>query len=164
MSVEKNKIVNKIIRFVPVIIMMIVIFAFSAMPGEESSDTSMKFLNPLLHIMEGISHHKLGPDFENSLHWFIRKAAHFSEYAFFGILVLNAFYTKEKTLLSLGVFSEIFVLLYAINDEIHQYFVPGRYAALLDVCIDSSGALLGILVVLLIINSRRKRKRNIETL
>ena len=35
--------------------------------------------------------------------------------------------------------------LYAATDELHQYFVPGRACMFTDVCIDSFGALLGIL-------------------
>ena len=35
--------------------------------------------------------------------------------------------------------------LYAISDEVHQHFVEGRHAAALDVLIDATGALVGVL-------------------
>lgn len=35
--------------------------------------------------------------------------------------------------------------LYGITDEIHQYFVPGRYSEIGDVIADSVGALIGCL-------------------
>ena len=35
--------------------------------------------------------------------------------------------------------------LYAVTDEVHQYFVPGRSCELRDVLVDTSGALTGIL-------------------
>lgn len=37
--------------------------------------------------------------------------------------------------------------LFGVSDEIHQYFVPGRAADVLDVVADGVGALLGALVV-----------------
>ena len=42
------------------------------------------------------------------------------------------------------VFTLLLCIGYAITDELHQAFVPGRTPKLLDVLIDSSGALLGI--------------------
>lgn len=35
-------------------------------------------------------------------------------------------------------------VLYAISDEVHQSFVPGRGAQVKDVLIDSAGAIVGI--------------------
>lgn len=40
-----------------------------------------------------------------------------------------------------------FVMLYAISDEFHQSFIPGRGASFKDVCIDTLGGISGILVV-----------------
>ena len=43
--------------------------------------------------------------------------------------------------------------LYAATDEIHQYFVPGWACMFTDVCIDSVGALLGVLFATVILVS-----------
>lgn len=40
---------------------------------------------------------------------------------------------------------------YAVLDEIHQYFIPGRAMSAVDVCIDSAGALIGIIIVRVIV-------------
>lgn len=40
---------------------------------------------------------------------------------------------------------------YAITDEIHQYFTPGRNASIVDVCIDSAGVLTGIFILVILI-------------
>ena len=40
----------------------------------------------------------------------------------------------------------IFSIFYAASDEFHQTFVPGRDGNIVDVLIDSSGALVGILL------------------
>ncbi len=47
-------------------------------------------------------------------------------------------------------------ILYAISDEVHQSFVPGRGPGVMDVLIDSAGAMVGIGMYEMI--SRIKRK------
>lgn len=37
-------------------------------------------------------------------------------------------------------------IVYAVSDEIHQLFVPGRGAQVKDVMIDSTGAFAGIII------------------
>ncbi|MCK5811789.1 MAG: VanZ family protein [Clostridiales bacterium] len=79
--------------------------------------------------------------------WFvtlIRKTAHFVEYFILGFLAVKShgsFYKKYSILVSL-----LFCISYAFTDEIHQLFVSGRAFMLLDVFIDSIGALSAILL------------------
>ena len=47
-------------------------------------------------------------------------------------------------------------VLYAISDEVHQFFVPGRGPQAKDVFIDSAGAVVGICMYRMI--SRIKKK------
>ena len=65
---------------------------------------------------------------------------------FFGILYL--FFTravrltdsfKPKNLMRLGL---LFVFLYGVSDEYHQFFVPGRDVSILDVGMDVMGGFL----------------------
>jgi len=44
----------------------------------------------------------------------------------------------------------VICVLYAISDETHQIFVPGRSAQISDVLIDSVGAIVGILMYLVL--------------
>ena len=62
----------------------------------------------------------------------IRKLAHYTEYLILGILVMNLNNNKSKSI----YLSIIICLLYAISDEFHQSFVPGRSCQLYDVAID----------------------------
>ena len=50
----------------------------------------------------------------------------------------------------------LFSFFYGITDEIHQYFVPGRSASLLDVGFDSIGILFSSLFYLVSIEYRKK--------
>jgi VanZ family protein len=41
------------------------------------------------------------------------------------------------------IFSILLVVMYAISDEYHQMFVPGRYASFWDLLCDGIGATIG---------------------
>lgn len=66
----------------------------------------------------------------------LRKLAHVAEFAVLGGLLQRAV-VRAGIALALGVS-------YAVSDELHQLFVPGRRGAPLDVLIDSIGVALGI--------------------
>lgn len=57
------------------------------------------------------------------------------------------------------IYSVLLCMLYAITDEIHQHFVPGRSCELRDVLIDTTGALLGIFISYLIMRIFRREKK-----
>lgn len=68
----------------------------------------------------------------------ILKSFHLIEYAFLAILLSFAIY-KNKLVVFIAY-------LYAISDEIHQSFVPGRTGRFRDTLIDLIGILIGILI------------------
>jgi len=70
---------------------------------------------------------------------------HIIEYIPLGILSLLWF--KEKRFKNPFLFSFIFSLLYAISDEIHQLFIPGRNASIKDVVADCIGIIVGLYLV-----------------
>ena len=51
-----------------------------------------------------------------------------------------------------------------MSDELHQYFVPGRHASVLDVLLDSVGVLCGVLVMLGLAALIRKRSAGKKTI
>lgn len=106
------------------------------------------------------------PDLRSSLPDFwdlvLRKFAHAGEYAILAILLIRAIgiernspSTKLKSWRSFGATAVgvgsvvtvlIIVALYAVLDEIHQSFVPGRVASLVDVVVDVMGGATGLLI------------------
>ena len=68
----------------------------------------------------------------------LRKFAHAGEYAVLGALLARAT-GRTGIALALGA-------LYALSDEIHQSFVPGRLGAPLDVAIDAVGVACGVVL------------------
>ena len=96
---------------------------------------------------------------------FIRKLAHFCIYALLGFCLCNALnqsVTKRKNGLSISLLSGC---LYAISDEIHQYFVPGRSCQISDMILDSCGVLLGSLLfyTLFAVIIKRRYEKNPST-
>jgi VanZ family protein len=80
----------------------------------------------------------------------LRKGAHLTEYAILGLLLMRAL-GRELPALALGV-------AYAVTDEIHQHFVPGRHASPFDVAFDAAGVALGLLVALSVESQRARTK------
>ena len=68
----------------------------------------------------------------------LRKIGHAAEFALLGALLERAL-ARPWTAFALGV-------AYAVSDEVHQHFVPGRVGAWYDVLIDAVGVAVGILL------------------
>ncbi|MDY6973158.1 MAG: VanZ family protein [Thermodesulfobacteriota bacterium] len=72
--------------------------------------------------------------------------AHIPEYGLLAFLWLKVFAGNENT----DTFSVVNILIlsgvmiFAVSDEIHQSFVPGRSASFIDIGLDGLGALLGL--------------------
>lgn len=90
----------------------------------------------------------------------VRKAAHMTEYAVLAWIFLGNCmqypYFRRKCYIWAGMLAA----LYAATDEFHQLFIEGRSGELKDVAIDSTGALLGLLLAFIfhkLIKNKRKR-------
>ena len=143
---------RKLLILLAVVFWMAIIFKLSAQPGEQSNILSTKVTTVIVSLAQ-----QFRPDVNVvSLNYFIRKCAHFLAYLVLGIIVLFAM----RRIGLMGKQGVVFTLLlcigYAITDELHQAFVPGRTPKLLDVLIDSSGASLGIGIYLLFVENRWK--------
>lgn len=149
--------VKKVVLWALVILCMALIFSFSAQGADDSMDLSDGLLYDILNFL----HIELSLEVVTFLRVFIRKVAHFSIYMLLGVLSYMLFkvgYEKREK------FSALYAILmcaaYAITDEVHQIFVPGRSGMIRDVLIDSAGAMCGIVLaglVCWIITCRRRK-------
>ena len=131
---------------------MVAIFMFSAEVAEKSSKTGEDFTYKAFSISP--SFRKLPEPRKivivDKAQFSVRKAAHFSIYTLLGIsLSFSLMLTLKKRKL-LWLFTQLSCMLYAVSDEFHQLFVPGRSCELRDVIIDSLGTALGIALFYLI--------------
>lgn len=141
-----------------VVLVCVFIFLNSAATAEESGGESLAVTKVLAEIaVKDYTH--LPPEEQaevlNGMHAYVRTAAHFSEYALLGFLVMLLVLSFDADFRP--AFSRHWVrypvafgfcVLYAAGDEFHQLFVDGRVADVADVLIDSAGALFGCAVAL----------------
>jgi VanZ family protein len=118
-----------LLAWLPAIAWAGLIFAFSAQPN-------LRFV----------------PD--QGLDFLVRKSGHM---AVFGVLALLAWRALATTTAwrRPWAWALLFAILYAISDELHQRFVAGRHPSPVDVGIDSTGALIAIVAVGLVLSRRR---------
>ena len=145
--------IKQIISTANVLLMMVLIFLFSAQPGDRSDETSLSVGGVIGQIFIS-DFEQWTPEeqfaFAERINHPVRKLAHATEYAVLGGLVAAMFGAYGlRGWRRLGVAWGC-TALYACTDEFHQLFVPGRSGQLADVLIDSSGALAGVLLCLLI--------------
>ena len=121
------------------------------MPGDLSSMESSRFLflvRPIFKLL-GIAAS------DQTMTFFIRKGAHFTEYAILGVIEVGVSHAwcsgrrARRMLLALW-------LAVPLIDETIQRFVPGRAGMARDVLIDLSGGLLGIALACLFFHVHKR--------
>lgn len=138
-----------------VLTIMIAIFFMSAQTVEESTETSGYFVDMFIKLIYPDFDSLSGVEKEGALDritHIIRKLAHFTEYAVLGFfLTMHIRELKCKLKLKANaVWAAIIGILYAVSDEIHQFFVPGRGPGIKDVMIDSFGVIAGIALMMML--------------
>ena len=143
---------GRFFRFAPLILWIGVIFYLSGAQGAMSK-TSI-FIRPLLMFL-----------FPNSpeetlaiYHGYIRKFAHFAEYAILAFFAHRAFSNKKSLQKSYFVISLLFVFGIAALDEFNQSFLASRTSSFRDVLLDTFGGLV-MLIFLFLVAKYRKQKR-----
>lgn len=116
-----------------VIALLVLIFCLSHQNGSDSGDTSGWFTT-LINLLLPFSVSEST----------IRTLAHFSEFACLSFFVNNLFVAYKEKLSPVIAVSLSF--LYAITDEIHQIFIPGRACQFSDMIVDLGGIISGMAV------------------
>ena len=165
MNENKKKI--KYIKCIIAIICCIIIFSFSAVPATASTKQSKGLTYNVIKLLNGnkLTEKEL-VKLTKRVNPVIRKIAHFSIYMILAIFTymfieeLNSKSKSEKERLRKNIlYTCIFCIIYAIFDEIHQIYVPGRTGKAIDVIIDTLGACMGITIIL-IRNKFNYKKKN----
>ncbi len=145
----------KIIGIIFILIWMVSVFAFSGQVGTESTGTSRKVTEFIVQLISDKSIEE-NEELIGNLDKVIRKLAHYTIYTLGGILIYNYANTTDKSKKEKILYSIAFGAGYAITDELHQFFVPGRSARIFDVGIDTLGVITGVLLYLVIIKIIQK--------
>jgi len=139
------------------------IFKLSNEPAPQSDTTSADFTEQMLAAdSDFLASSQAERDARvQALQKGIRTLAHFAEYTLLGLTAAALALTMEKRLRGTAI-AVLFCVLWAVSDEVHQSFIPGRSCQVSDVAVDSAGILLGACAVWavfqLVQTVRKKRK------
>lgn len=145
---------KRIILWSLVIGWVIVIFSFSSQRASESDALSKNITREVVEKVESIA--KESEVSVETLNHYVRKSAHFFNYMVLGLLIIGAL--ANETVDDKKAFRIGFLLCVLISslDEFYQSFIPGRGPGVMDVLIDMTGALAGMLLCQIILKYRKK--------
>lgn len=152
---RKGKSFVRIILVILTLSVMVFIFQMSAMNADDSSklSTSLGYTvgKWLVNNFDELSLEKQ-EEFAKSIEHYLRKFAHFSEYAALGFLFLMDFaeFTGLKRMKRF-LAALLSGFLYAVTDELHQLLVSGRSGQISDVVLDTGGVMTGCVIASLCI-------------
>ena len=145
------KMLLKPFSFVPALLMMYVIFSFSAQTGEVSGDLSYKISYKIVETKNELFNENKSPEelscAADGIHYYVRKAAHMTEYFLLAISVSFPLYVYGVRGIWLPLLAGMICVGFAALDEYHQSFVAGRGPSKKDVGIDSIGVFAGIIMM-----------------
>jgi VanZ family protein len=121
-------------RWLPVVAWAALISLFSSrwFTGDR---TGAVLIDILARLLPGFS-----PEQLRAIHHLVRELAHFVEYFVLSLLLYRALRVGYGWSARAAATAVVIAGLYAVGDELHQWFVPGRTAAATDCLIDLSGA------------------------
>ena len=143
---------------------LLFIFSNSHKNAAESTEQSSFFVRLYIECIEGKSCDEVSNEHIDTVTHYVRKTAHFTEYAVLGIL--TALYARIRTsrYVRAAVLSAAFGLATASLDEFSQSFSEGRANQLSDVLLDTAGGLFGTVSVLclsaVVLSILQKRRHN----
>lgn len=128
-----------------------------ASSGLMSAEHTSRFIGPVLRWMIP----EISAEHVATVQFYIRKAAHVTEYAVLALLLMRALGGEAKRLVTSHIFIALaLTLLCAATDELHQSFVRSRTGSSFDVMLDLTGALIGVAAFVLL-HRRRRRPRSL---
>ena len=142
------------------------IFNFSNQDSEKSGSASQKVTEAITKDIKSIQ--KLNKNEKakviDKIEDVIRKIAHFLLYGLVGFLLMSLLITYNINEKNKIISTVTIGAIYAISDEFHQSFIPGRSGQASDVFLDTLGTTVGGLLILLIIKTVKKLKKNKNSL
>lgn len=154
---------TRILLLILAAVWILIIFMFSAKSAPESMKQSDGIVDYLIRIFVP-EYDSLSVqdqiDISDTMTTIVRKGAHMAEYAILSAILyalISKWNLPERRILR-AVCAWGGAVLFAVSDELHQLFVPGRSGEFTDILIDGSGALIGVLLAtgIAYLSDRRK--------
>lgn len=129
---------NKFVKYhLPLILYLLFIFVMSSLPGDSIPDVTFEVSDKVVHAAVYFILYFL---FQHSLH----------NQEKYQLIKQNAF-----------LFAFLFTVLYAISDELHQFYVPSRDSDLYDIVADAAGGFIAYLMAKLIIFYKNRKSNGV---
>jgi len=135
-----------------VAVWMALIFFMSGRPMELSGADSGRIAQMIVSLLEAAGARGRLNSEDVTLVLFVRKAGHFLEYSILTFLLMNAMLSAKtagrgkRDYKKVAAAAFLVALAYAVSDEVHQSFVPGRSMRAGDVAIDAASSFSAILI------------------
>lgn len=139
-SITAVKPARRLARYLPLVLW--IGFIFFASSGQMSASETSRFVAPVVRWFF--------PDIDGetlkTIHIFVRKTAHFVEYALLALIAARAFLTSSRSVLRRNWFALSFVLvaIVALFDEYNQSFYATRTGTIYDSLLDMTGGLAAL--------------------
>ncbi|MBQ7583220.1 MAG: VanZ family protein [Lachnospiraceae bacterium] len=137
-----------LLRFIPAVVWMYVIYRLSDKPATESTAQSETLTLRLVRFFAPLTDMDSSGQREAAmlLEPYVREAAHAAEYAILFIAVVIAVSAFISDDLKASLISICICFLYSCTDEWHQLHVQGRSAELVDILLDTAGAFIAMII------------------
>lgn len=135
----------RVVSVILLVAVMVTIFCLSAQDSTDSAEVSGSVVSWLYELFK--------IDLPDGT---VRTIAHCCEFAALGFLMINAIRSFKESFNP--VLSVIISFGYAITDEIHQLYVPGRAFQLIDLTVDLLGITLGTIAFIILVKLIKNKK------
>ena len=135
----------RIVSIILLVAVMVTIFCLSAQDSTDSAEVSGSVVSWLYELFK--------IDLPDGT---VRTIAHCCEFAALGFLMINAIRSFKESFNP--VLSVIISFGYAVTDEIHQLYVPGRAFQLIDLTVDLLGITLGTIAFIILVKLIKNKK------
>jgi len=137
--------------YAPLLLWVGFIFFLSSDSG--SAAQTSRFVRPLLHFL-----FPTAPEATIDIyHYYIRKAAHFTEYAILALLAARMLILSRPYMRTWPAVVLAFVAVIACTDEFYQSFNASRTPSAYDSLLDFSGGAFAVATLWLILRRRHRR-------
>lgn len=141
----RNLKIHQAFSLILLLAVLITIFCLSAQDATDSAEVSGSVVSWLYELLQ--------IDLPDGT---VRTIAHGCEFAALGFLMLNALRSFKQGFNP--VLSILIAFAYAVTDEIHQLFVPGRAFQLSDLAVDMAGIIIGTIAFLVLVKIIENKK------
>jgi len=143
-------------RCLPLLLSMMLIFAFS-MNHNPYLDLPVGLNQPVQSAGDAIGQALVGHSIDEQE--LLGQPGHVLEFALLGVTAARALIWKRKPSIGFLLLTFAACGLYALSDEIHQIFVPGRAFEIRDLVLDSVGILIGLFLYWLVRRWIKRREK-----